>query len=326
MTGFKSRETKRTQADIRNGWRTSKALSLQLWQYVLRHLRSHIQSGIASIANYRGQNRASNSQCTSRARRSMRQRTSSYDNVGFNKPDSYRCKIIGQRSKRSCWSSIRRVAAVCEKYKEQLAKLGIDYDAILQPARVEFESQRPCAAWIGRNAPGESQTQIIRTERDQETGAEVFTLAWPNKTRRSLYRDCAEFFSAESTSRNRTKALTSRQTTGQTINELRFNDFDVSEEACALFDSIAIPQTDVAQSDAPIRKYPDRIIKQGVNKKGKRRLKFGSTMCQPFTSRSKELEDAQFHDSRDGSGKHWSVSYAASEADATDGQSPGIQH
>lgn len=238
----------------------------------------------------------------------------SYDNVGFNKPDSYRCKYwatletLTDGQAFDAWQRLR-------KYKEQLAKLGIDYDAILQPARVDLKASDLARPFIGRNAPGESQTRIIRTERD-ETGAEVFTLAWPNKDATELVPRLREFFSARKYKPEPYKRwhVAADSRAGRLLEFALQYDFDVSEEACALFDSIAIPQADVAQSDAPIRKYPDRIIKQGVNKKGKEAIEIWFNYVPAVYVAVKELEDAQFHDGRDGSGKHWSVSYAASEA------------
>lgn len=229
----------------------------------------------------------------------------SEDGRGFSKPDSHRMKYwatlesLTPGQAYDAWWRLR-------KYTAQLAKLGIDYAAIPQPANADLKAADLLRPAVGRNRTKDADSRIIRTTEENK----AFTFAWPYSDVAKLLQPLKDHFPVRAYKRDPFPhwQIPANAQAARLMEFAMQYEFDVSEEACALFDSINLPD-EAEASEAPKLKHPDRIIRQDVDKKGKEAIGIYFGYVPAIYSEVKELEGAQFHDGKDGSPKHWTCKY-----------------
>lgn len=141
---------------------------------------------------------------------------------------------------------------------------------------------------------------------------DAFMLAWPYKDAQQLIPKLKEFFPVRSYEREPLHhwRIPADVNAGRLMEFALEFDFSISEEACALFDSIQFPEAS-EQSAVEKPKYPDRQIRGDVDKKGKDAIGIYFNYHPEILVAVRELEGAQFHD---GQPKHWTCSRAAGAA------------
>jgi len=192
----------------------------------------------------------------------------SEDGQGFNKPDSLRCKrwaaleSLNERQARDAYDRLR-------KYTAQLDAGGIDFTKLPVPPNERLQASdliRPNAEQSKRR---DTDARAIRAGKDAE--GDHFQLSWPYSDVAALLEPMKDHFTARRYVQQPYKhwRVPADYRAARLMEFGVAYDFEISPEACALFDSITIPDA-LPEGEKP--KHPDRIIKRDLfrpERKGK---------------------------------------------------------